>query len=223
MLAALVLLWPAAGGHRVQALGAVRARATPNRPGASSSSFVPPAHEADFLALVARETWRTVAIATAGITLALVLAVPMTLLGTRVLSISALSGRMARAPFLLRQAVRWLLIVLRSDPGAGVGAGLRACRRPRPDLGRAGHRADLRRHAGQGLRRDPGIQRRPRFGDPAAQRRGPAAGLLLRRAAEQRRRADQLHRLPLGMCDPHLRWCWASSVPAAWASSWTPR
>jgi phosphonate transport system permease protein len=47
--------------------------------------------------MVARETWRTVAIATAGMTLALVVAVPLTLLSTRVLSVSALSGRMARA------------------------------------------------------------------------------------------------------------------------------
>ena len=80
------------------------------------ASFLPPAHSADFLALVARETWRTVAIASAGMTLALVLALPLTLLSTRVLSISALSGRMARGPFWLRQALRWLLIVLRSVP-----------------------------------------------------------------------------------------------------------
>ena len=80
------------------------------------ASFLPPAHSADFLALVARESWRTVAIATAGMTLALVLALPLTLLSTRVLSISALSGRMARGPFWLRQALRWGLIVLRSVP-----------------------------------------------------------------------------------------------------------
>jgi phosphonate transport system permease protein len=79
-------------------------------------SFWPLAMDGEFLALVARETWRTVAIATAGITLALGVAIPLTLLSTRVLSISALSGRMARAPFWLRQAVRWLLIVLRSIP-----------------------------------------------------------------------------------------------------------
>ena len=79
-------------------------------------SFFPPALGAEFLALVARDTWRTVAIATVGITLALVIAVPLTLLSTRVLSISALSGRMARLPFAARQAVRWLLIVLRSVP-----------------------------------------------------------------------------------------------------------
>ncbi|MGL6110934.1 MAG: PhnE/PtxC family ABC transporter permease [Rubrivivax sp.] len=79
-------------------------------------SFLPPAHSAEFLSMVARESWRTVAIATAGMTLALVLALPLTLLSTRVLSISALSGRMARGPFWLRQAVRALLIVLRSVP-----------------------------------------------------------------------------------------------------------
>ncbi len=80
------------------------------------STFLPPAVGGEFLSLVARETWRTVAIATAGITLALFVAVPLTLASTRVLSISALSGRMAGWPFVLRQAIRWLLIVLRSIP-----------------------------------------------------------------------------------------------------------
>ena len=51
------------------------------------ADFVPPRLDAEFLALVARETWRTVAIATAGLTLALVLAVPLALLSVRVLSI----------------------------------------------------------------------------------------------------------------------------------------
>jgi phosphonate transport system permease protein len=80
------------------------------------AGFWPLALGADFLALVARETWRTVAMATAGVTLGLVIAIPLTLLSTRVLSISALSGRMARGPFWLRQGVRWLLIFLRSMP-----------------------------------------------------------------------------------------------------------
>lgn len=79
-------------------------------------SFWPLAHSAEFLTMVAVETWRTVAMATAGITLALVVAIPLTLLCTRVLSVSALSGRMARGPFWLRQGVRWWLIVLRSVP-----------------------------------------------------------------------------------------------------------
>jgi phosphonate transport system permease protein len=81
-----------------------------------AASFFPPTLGSEFLAEVAIATWRTVAIATAGITLALVLAVPLTLLSTRVLSLSALAGRMAALPFVLRQALRWLLILLRSIP-----------------------------------------------------------------------------------------------------------
>ena len=80
------------------------------------ASFWPLVSTGEFLEMVARETWRTVAMATAGITLALVLAIPLTLLSTRVLSVSALSGRMARGPYWLRQAVRWCLILLRSIP-----------------------------------------------------------------------------------------------------------
>lgn len=80
------------------------------------ASFLPPAHDAEFLALIAREAWRTVAIATTGMTLALLVAVPLAIVSTHVLSVSALSGRMARGPFWVRQAVRWTLIVLRSVP-----------------------------------------------------------------------------------------------------------
>jgi phosphonate transport system permease protein len=80
------------------------------------SDFVPPKVAPDFLLLVAQETWRTVAMATAGIALALVLAVPLALLSVRVLSLSALTGRMAVLPAVCRQCVRWLMIVLRSVP-----------------------------------------------------------------------------------------------------------
>ncbi|WP_127803012.1 ABC transporter permease [Hydrogenophaga sp. NH-16] len=80
------------------------------------ASFFPPAHSAEFLTMVLKETWRTVAMATAGVALALLIAVPLALLSTRVLSVSALSGRMAHGPFWLRQFARWLLIVLRSIP-----------------------------------------------------------------------------------------------------------
>jgi phosphonate transport system permease protein len=48
--------------------------------------------------------------------LALLLAIPLTLLSTAALSVSALAGRMNVLPFVVRQAVRWLLIVLRSVP-----------------------------------------------------------------------------------------------------------
>lgn len=78
--------------------------------------FIPPQVEPDFLAMVARETWRTVAIATAGIALALVLAIPLTLASVRVLSVSGLTGRMGAGPAAVRLAVRWVLIVLRSVP-----------------------------------------------------------------------------------------------------------
>jgi len=78
--------------------------------------FFPPKVEPDFLAMVAYEAWRTVAIATCGMALALVLAIPMTLASTAVLSVSALPGRMKALPFMLRQAVRLLLILLRSVP-----------------------------------------------------------------------------------------------------------
>lgn len=79
-------------------------------------TFFPPRTDTDFLLLLARETWRTVAIATAGLTLALVLAIPLSLLSVRVLSLSALTGRMAFGPAVLRQLVRWVLMVLRSVP-----------------------------------------------------------------------------------------------------------
>jgi phosphonate transport system permease protein len=78
--------------------------------------FFPPRIEAAFLAIILKETWRTVAIATAGIALALVIAIPLTLLSVRVLSLSALTGRMHTLPAVVRQSIRWLLIVLRSVP-----------------------------------------------------------------------------------------------------------
>ena len=80
------------------------------------ASFWPLVHDAEFMRMVVRETWRTVAMATAGVTLALLLAVPMCLMATRVLSLSALSGRMDRLPAVLRWCVRATLIVLRSIP-----------------------------------------------------------------------------------------------------------
>lgn len=78
--------------------------------------MVPPRVDSGFLLLMAQQTWRTVAIATVGMALALALALPLTLLSVRALSISALSGRMAVLPAMLRQGVRWLMIVLRSVP-----------------------------------------------------------------------------------------------------------
>ena len=80
------------------------------------ADFFPPRVDAGFLVLVARETWRTVAIATAGLALAILVAIPMALLSVRVLSVSALGGRMATLPALMRVVVRGVLVVLRSVP-----------------------------------------------------------------------------------------------------------
>jgi phosphonate transport system permease protein len=113
--AALVLCWPLLLATEFRPWTLFDARSL-QVTGQFLASFLPPAHSAEFLTMVARETWRTVAMATAGLTLALLIAVPATLLSTRVLSISALAGRMARGPFWLRQGVRWMLIVLRSVP-----------------------------------------------------------------------------------------------------------
>jgi phosphonate transport system permease protein len=112
---ALVLLWPlgVATEFRPWVLWAPE-----NRKVTADfvASFWPLVHNAEFMQMVMRETWRTVAMATAGVTLALVLAVPLSLLATRVLSLSALSGRMDRWPGVLRWCVRATLIVLRSIP-----------------------------------------------------------------------------------------------------------
>jgi phosphonate transport system permease protein len=114
-LAAVVLMWPLLVGTEFRPW-VLWERENLRTSGQFIASFFPPVLKGEFLALVARETWRTVAIATVGITLALLIAIPASLLSTRVLSVSALSGRMARWPFVLRQALRWGLIVLRSVP-----------------------------------------------------------------------------------------------------------
>ena len=113
--AVLVLLWPLSVATEFRPW-VLFERKNLEVTGQFLASFLPPAHAPEFLAMVARETWRTVAIATAGLTLALVIAIPMALLATRTLSVSALPGRMARGPYLLRQAARWGLVALRSVP-----------------------------------------------------------------------------------------------------------
>ncbi|MCG2584276.1 ABC transporter permease [Massilia sp. TS11] len=81
------------------------------------ADFLHPAHDAEFLAMLVRETWITVAIASAGLALALLGAIPATLLATELLSVSRLGrARMDRLPALARQSVRWLLVLLRSVP-----------------------------------------------------------------------------------------------------------
>ncbi len=114
-LAALVLLWPMLVATEFKPW--ILVHADNLKPTAHFiASFFPPSIKPEFLGLVAREAWRTVAIATAGVTLALVLAIPLSLLAVRALSISALKGRMDALPAVIRVAVRWLLIGLRSVP-----------------------------------------------------------------------------------------------------------
>ena len=81
------------------------------------AGFFPPAHSREFLLIALEATWQTVAMASAGMTLALLGAIPMTLLVTERLSVSRIGrGRMGSMPMLVRQLVRWLLILLRSVP-----------------------------------------------------------------------------------------------------------
>lgn len=114
--AALALLWPALvfsefkpwilfDAHSLRAAGGFL------------RDFLQPAREPEFLLMVLRETWHTVAIASAGLTLALLGAIPATLVVTERLSISRLgTGRMRWPAALLRQAVRQVLVLLRSVP-----------------------------------------------------------------------------------------------------------
>ena len=113
--ASLVLLWPMLVWTEFkpwELFGAASLKSTAK----FLRDFVPPRHDVEFLQLMLAQTWRTVAIATAGLTLAFVVAVPIALLSTARLSVSALAGPMAAGPRALRQAARWFAIVLRSIP-----------------------------------------------------------------------------------------------------------
>src|SRR5690554_3262051 len=114
---ALALLWPGIQLAELD-LGVLLAADSQSEMGRFVAAFWPPAHAPDFLRLLLDATLQTLAIATAGMALALVVAIPTGLLASRALSLSAASrgGR----PGVLGQALRWpvraLLIVLRSVP-----------------------------------------------------------------------------------------------------------
>ena len=79
--------------------------------------FLRPSFEPEFLRMVLCDTWQTIAIATAGLSLALAAAIPATILITERLSVSRLgTGRMHPASAALRQSLRWVLVFLRSVP-----------------------------------------------------------------------------------------------------------
>ncbi|PBQ01883.1 PhnE/PtxC family ABC transporter permease [Pseudomonas syringae] len=116
-LLAVALLWPSIRLAELNPwvlLQADNARTM----GSFLAGFWPVAHSAEFLGLLLDATLQTLAIATAGIALALLLAVPASLLASQALSLSAASrgGR----PGWLGQCLRWpargVLIFLRSVP-----------------------------------------------------------------------------------------------------------
>jgi phosphonate transport system permease protein len=103
------------------------------------AEFVPPSLAPDFLALLGRATLETLAIATAGIALAFVVAVPLAIVATRALAVSRIGpgpGRGRGAA--IRTATRGVLTLLRAIPevvwalvfvralGLGPGAGVLA-------------------------------------------------------------------------------------------------
>ncbi|MBH8807095.1 ABC transporter permease, partial [Pseudomonas aeruginosa] len=116
-LAALLLLWP---GLRLSELDIPGLFSGDNARtmGGFLAGFWPLAHDPEFLALLGRATLETLAIATAGMALAWLLAFPAALLATRALSLSALprGGLPAWWARALRWPVRGLLILLRSVP-----------------------------------------------------------------------------------------------------------
>jgi phosphonate transport system permease protein len=105
----------AAAARRFPPGGAVRA-GQPGGDGPFLAGFLPLETSPDFLALLGRATVDTLAMATAGIALAVLLAVPLGLVLTRSLSVAAIGpGRGGWVGQLLR-ARRGLLAVLRGVP-----------------------------------------------------------------------------------------------------------
>jgi phosphonate transport system permease protein len=81
------------------------------------AGFLPPATSPEFLGELARAALQTLAIATAGIALALVVAAPLAFVTARTLSISSLGPGAGRGrAVLLRQAARGVLTLLRALP-----------------------------------------------------------------------------------------------------------
>ena len=116
LVVAVVVLWPLLSlaefkPWRLLDAGSVQVMAN------FLAGFLPPSTAPDFLALLAKATLETLAIATAGIALAFVVAVPLAVVATRSLAVSRIGpgpGRGAGAA--VRTATRGLLTVLRAIP-----------------------------------------------------------------------------------------------------------
>ncbi|KPX27296.1 Phosphonate ABC transporter permease [Pseudomonas syringae pv. delphinii] len=116
-LLAIALLWP---GIRLAELNpfVLLQAGNARTMGTFLAGFWPVAHSTEFLGLLLEATLQTLAIATAGIALALLLAIPASLLASKALSLSAASrgGRPGWLGQCLRWPVRGVLIFLRSVP-----------------------------------------------------------------------------------------------------------
>jgi phosphonate transport system permease protein len=134
----LVVLWPLlalAEFHPWALLGSDNLQVMANFLG----GFLPPSTAPDFLALLGKATLETLAIATAGIALAFIVAAPLAVLATRSLAVARIGpGRGVWRNAGARAAVRGVLTALRSVPevvwalvfvralGLGPGAGVLA-------------------------------------------------------------------------------------------------
>lgn len=115
-LGIIVLLWP---GFRLTEFDPGVLFDPRNREimGKFIGTFFPPATSAEFLRLIVKATLETLAIATAGMTLALLIASPLALIVTRSLSISRIGpGRSFAAGRVLRLLARFILMFFRSIP-----------------------------------------------------------------------------------------------------------
>jgi len=115
-LLALVILWPlaVAGDFRPWSLFDAQSL---NAAAMFVVGFFPPALDTGFLQLTLRSAWITIAIATAGMTLALAGAIPLALIATDRLSVSAIGRKgMSPAAYAVRHGVRAVLVVVRSVP-----------------------------------------------------------------------------------------------------------
>ncbi|HEX5802710.1 MAG TPA: phosphonate ABC transporter, permease protein PhnE [Azospira sp.] len=116
LLLALVVLWPLLVVAEFKP-GEVFAAQNLRTVGAFLAGFLPPETGGEFLGHLARATLETLAIASAGIAFAFVLAVPLALLGTRTLAVAEIGpGPGRRRARLLQYALRALLTVLRGIP-----------------------------------------------------------------------------------------------------------
>ncbi len=115
-LAIIVLLWP---GFRLTEFDPGMLFDPRNREiiGKFVGTFFPPETSAEFLRLIMKATLETLAIATAGMTLALLIASPLALIVSRSLSISRIGpGRGFAAGRALRLPARFVLMFFRSIP-----------------------------------------------------------------------------------------------------------